>query len=343
MTFQHQAQTLQTRGKLAWGKEPALILALLMQIPFTLRAVPDLGQSWPWEGGEEPFALRFVYPGQAVPTVGSDQTLLAAPWPSEGQGTAPELPAPTSGAQPGFGQVENDREQSPAKLHCSRAWLFPSAHLTETQPAPGWQQHNPESLFSYITMTPCIFNWNLPFICVLWQPEGGIQRCSWRQVGIPEHLKLRRHYSAFQLEELCPDAPCSQQALQKGLALNTLSQDPASAEKKKLKMVWMESVKSGKIQLLSQPHFIFRQEITILNCFTFSLLISPVSLCSSFSPLPGPALEAGLTFQAIHSTTGLGREATCGFRVPRRASAPEAQKLTETPLHLGAGILSKAP
>lgn len=105
----------------------------------------------------------------------------------------------------------------------------------------------------------------------------------------------------------------------------------------------MESVKSGKIQLLSQPHFIFRQEITILNCFTFSLLISPVSLCSSLSPLPGPALEAGLTFQAIHSITGLGTEPMCGFRVPRRASAPEAQKLTENSLHLGAGILSKAP
>lgn len=235
MTFQHQAQTLQTRGKLAWGKEAALILALLMQIPFTLRAAPDLGQSWPWEGREEPFALSFCVPWPGCPHGG---TVIRHCWqhcdPLKGRAPAPELPAPTSGAQPGFEQVENDREQSPAKLHPSRAWLFPSVHLTEMQPAPGWQQHNPESLFSYITMTPCIFNWNLPFICVLWQPEGGIQRCSWRQVGIPEHLKLCRHCSAFQLEELCPDAPCSQQALQKGFALNTLSQDPASAEKKKI-------------------------------------------------------------------------------------------------------------
>lgn len=50
----------------------------------------------------------------------------------------------------------------------------------------------------------------------------------------------------------------------------------------------METVKSGKIQLLSQPHFIFRQEIPIVICLVFSLLISSVSLCFSLSPLPSP-------------------------------------------------------
>lgn len=47
----------------------------------------------------------------------------------------------------------------------------------------------------------------------------------------------------------------------------------------------MEAVKSGEIQLLSQPHFIFRQEI-LLNSSTFFLLISSVSLCSLLSLFP---------------------------------------------------------
>lgn len=48
----------------------------------------------------------------------------------------------------------------------------------------------------------------------------------------------------------------------------------------------MEAVKSGEIQLLSQPHFIFRQEIPLLNSSTFFLLISSVSLCSLLSLFP---------------------------------------------------------
>lgn len=196
-------QRTSAQSLLCWCKSPlpweqSLILG---------RAVPDRDVRRPLLSG-----------GAQLPLRDSDQTPPAPPQhsdPSEGEGT-------NTGGQScqlkleelslARRQVKNDREQSPTKLYSSRALLFDSVHLTETQPALGWQQHNPESLFSYITMTLCIFNWNLPFICVFWQPEGGIQRCSWRQVGIPEHLKLRRQYSVFQLEELCPDAPCSQQA-----------------------------------------------------------------------------------------------------------------------------------
>lgn len=181
-------------------------------------------------------------PGCArLPPRDEDQTPPAASHPqhsdpSEGQGTNTRGHSCQRELQElslALRQVENGREQSPTKLHCRRALLFDSVHATEMQPAPGWQRYSPESLFSYITMTQCSFNWNLPSICVCRQPEGGIQQCSWRQVGIPEHLKLRRHYSVFQLNELCPDAPCSQQARHKGFALNTLSQVPASAEQKK--------------------------------------------------------------------------------------------------------------
>lgn len=49
----------------------------------------------------------------------------------------------------------------------------------------------------------------------------------------------------------------------------------------------MEDIKSGKIQLLSQPHFTFRQEVPLLNCLTFSLLTSSVPLWSPLNPLSG--------------------------------------------------------
>lgn len=237
MTSQHQAKTLQTRGKLAWGKEPALILALLMQIPFTLGAAPDPGQRCPWQGREEPPVLRRC-PGRARLPAG---TMLRHRWHPRTTVTPPNTRGQSCRLKLqelslALRRVESDREQSPTQPHSGRALLFDSAHLTEKEPALGWRQHNPESLFSYITVTLCIFHWNLPFICVCWQPEGGIQRCSWGQVGIPKHLKLRRHYSVFPLEELCPDAPCSQQARHKGFALNTLRQAPASAEEKKKKI-----------------------------------------------------------------------------------------------------------
>lgn len=144
----------------------------------------------------------------------------------------------TSGAQPCFEASRRRQRAKYNKAALQKGLCFSySVHFNEMKLSLVWQEYDPKSLFNYITTTLCIFNGNLPLICVCWQLEEGIQHCSRRQVGILEHPKLCGHCSVFQLEEFCLDAPCSLHARRKAcnlrtwaFPLNTLSQLPASAE-----------------------------------------------------------------------------------------------------------------
>lgn len=64
-------------------------------------------------------------------------------------------------------------------------------------------------------------------------PRGAYNDAHEDRWGFQSILSSAGATVSFKLEELCPDAPCSQQARHKGFALNMLSQAPASAEKKK--------------------------------------------------------------------------------------------------------------
>lgn len=121
----------------------------------------------------------------------------------------PELPTQTSGFHPCFEASQRQQGAKSNKAALQKGLCFSdSVHFTETKLALGWQEYDSESLFSYITMTL----WLLIVICPLFvfahSPRWGIQQCS-RQVGILEHPMLCGHYSVFQLEKFCPDAPCS--------------------------------------------------------------------------------------------------------------------------------------
>lgn len=119
---------------------------------------------------------------------------------------------------PASRRVGDDRERSPTKLHSRKGFAFHIQYiLLRWKLTLGWQEHDPESLFSYVTGTLCIFNCNLPLICVCQQPEGGIQHCSQRQVGTLNYPELwaLQHLSVGEvLPRWCLQPTCTQQSLQ---------------------------------------------------------------------------------------------------------------------------------